>query len=147
MFWLYALKPELKSFLYIIFLVFLLIMCQSFLVIFKIFISICEYRSNHMRKKSKNFRVDSRARAASMVKFSARSDSKNFPYKNWPSRVPIKSQKKFLCLIIISRPWGRICTFLDLFWTLLSVGYSYSVTSLTISSRRQRWINWIFWKI
>ena len=51
-----------------------------------------------MRKKSKNFKIDSRAQATSMVKFSARSDSKNFPYKNRPSRDPIKSQKKIFIL-------------------------------------------------
>jgi hypothetical protein len=51
-----------------------------------------------MRKKPKNSRIDSRAGATSMVKFSARSDSKNFPYKNRPSRDPIKSQKFFFVL-------------------------------------------------
>ncbi len=49
-----------------------------------------------MRKKPKNFRIESRARATSMIKFSERSDSKNFPYKNRPSRDPIKSQNFFL---------------------------------------------------
>jgi hypothetical protein len=48
-----------------------------------------------MRKKPKTFRIDSRACATSMVKFSARSDSKNFPYKNRPSRGPINSQNFF----------------------------------------------------
>jgi hypothetical protein len=64
-----------------------------------------------MRKKPKTFRIDSRAPATSMVKFSARSDSKNFPYKNRPSRGPIKSQNFFFVLSSSQNPDGGFVRF------------------------------------
>ena len=45
--------------------------------------TISEFLGNGTRKKSENFRIDSRAQALSMVKFSARLNSKKFPPKNW----------------------------------------------------------------
>ena len=51
-----------------------------------------------MREKSKTFRINYTTQAAYMVKFSARSDSKNFPLKNWLCyRSHGVSKKKFIC--------------------------------------------------
>ncbi len=51
-----------------------------------------------MRKKPKTSRIDSRARATSMVKFSARSDSKNFPYKTGLLEAPSSPNNFFFVL-------------------------------------------------
>jgi hypothetical protein len=48
-----------------------------------------------MRKKSKNSRIDFSPRTTSVVKFSARSDCKNFTHKNRLSRDCVKSGNKF----------------------------------------------------
>ncbi len=48
-----------------------------------------------MRKKSKSFRIDCRAQATSMIKCSARSDSKNF-HKSGPLGIP-SSLKTKMC--------------------------------------------------
>jgi hypothetical protein len=82
---------------------------------------ISEYFASHMRKKSENFRIESAARATSMVKFSARSDSKNLSDKNQLSGGPVKFRNKNFCLMIMWRPRRRICTIWNCFWTSHSV--------------------------
>ena len=52
-----------------------------------------------------------------MIKFSASLDTKNFSHENRLSRDPMKFENKNSCLIIISRFWGRICTFSNWFRT------------------------------
>ena len=53
-----------------------------------------------MREKSKNFRIDSTPRTTTMIKFSARSDLKKLPLKNW---LPIKLYEPFFRLYINSQ--------------------------------------------
>ena len=49
-----------------------------------------------MRKNSKTFRIKYTIQAAYMVKFSAKSDSKNFPLKKWLCIGPLEFQKRNL---------------------------------------------------
>ncbi len=51
-----------------------------------------------MRKKSKNFRIDCRARATSMVKFQQDRTPKIFLMKTGPLKVPSNTKKKIFVL-------------------------------------------------
>ncbi len=57
-----------------------------------------------MREKSKTFRIDSRTRATSMIKFSARLSSKNFSHKNELPKSPFKFRNNFFFLLLSEDP-------------------------------------------